>query len=91
MGRMSQDSCAGQYVSACVEYLYCVGCPSDVITWFLTMSELVEWLESFCTLWNEMMMIVDETKVASEIGYSFGLWKVLHSLNPFRKRLDASG
>ena len=37
VGRMSH-----QYVSACVECLYCIGCPSDIVTWFLTMSELVE-------------------------------------------------
>ena len=49
MGRMNQESCTGQHVSACVEYLHCAGCPSDVVTWFLTMSDVVEWVESFCT------------------------------------------
>ena len=68
---MSKESCTGQYVSACVEYLYWAGCPSDIVTWFLTMNELVEWVESFCTLGNETMIIVDETKVSSEIGYFF--------------------
>ena len=67
MGRMSQESCTGQYVSAWIENLHCIGCSSVVITWFLTMSELVEWVGSFCTLGNETMIIVDEIKVASEI------------------------
>ena len=43
--------------------------PSDVVTWFLTMSKLVEWVESFCTLGNETMIIVDESNVVSEIGF----------------------
>ena len=67
MRKMSQESCIGQYVSACIKYLYCTGCPSNVVTWFLTMSELVEWVKSFCTLGNETMIIVDETNVSSEI------------------------
>ena len=71
MGRMSQENCTGQYVSACAEYLHCAWYSSDVITGFLTMSELVEWIESFCTLRNETMIIVDETKVAREIGLFF--------------------
>ena len=33
----------------------------------------MEWVESFCTLGNEMMIILDETKVASEIEYFWGL------------------
>ena len=69
MGRMSQESHSDQYVSSCIEYLHCTGCPSDVITWFLTKSEQVEWVKSFCTVGNKIMIIVDKTKVASEIGY----------------------
>ena len=68
-------SCTGHYISACVEYLHCVGCPSDVVTWFLTMSELVEWVESFCTLGNETMIIADESNIASEIGFWGGCGK----------------
>ena len=59
MGRMSQESCTGQYVSACVENLHCVGCPSDVVTSFLTICELLECVELLCTLGNVMMIIVD--------------------------------
>ena len=90
MGRMGQESCTGKYVSVCAEYLHCVGCPSNVVTWFLTMSELVEWIDLFCTLGNKRMIMVDETKVASEIRYFWGLRKVLHCLNPFRKWMGAS-
>ena len=51
----------------------------------------MEWVESFGTLGNETMIIVDEIKVAGDIGFFGGLWKVLHSLNLFRKWLGASG
>ena len=71
MGRMSQESCTGQHVFSCVEYLHSIGCARDVFIRFLTMSELVEWVELFCTFGNETMMIVDETKVVGEIGYIF--------------------
>ena len=80
MGRMGQENCTGQYISACIEYLHCVGCPSNVVAWFLTMCELVEWMELFCTLGNEAMIIVDETKVVSEIGYFF--WAVESPAQP---------
>ena len=50
-------------------------CPSNIVTWFLTMSELVEWVKSFCTLGSKTMVIVDETKVAGEIGFFWGCGK----------------
>ena len=89
MERVSQESCTGLYVSACIGYLYRIRCASEVVTQFLTMSELVEWIESFCTLGNETMVIADGTKISSEIGCFFRLWKVLHSLNLFKKLLGA--
>ena len=69
---MNQENCTGQYVSAFVECLHCFGCPNDVITWFLTISELVVWIELFCTCGIETIIIMDETKVAREIGYLGG-------------------
>ena len=72
MGRMSQESCTSQYVSSCVKYSHCTGCPGNVVTWFLTMSELMVWVEKFYTLWSETMIIMSETFVASEIRFFWG-------------------
>ena len=59
-GELGGQPLQGYY--GCLQRFWLFQESSDDITWFLDMYELMEWMELFCALGNEAMVIVDEAR-----------------------------